>query len=343
MAHTRTRVRLSSSVCSAALIATFFWGGAALAQTAGTSGPDANSNSFANGNGPSQGSTADSSAAQERAVQNAIPLTPAMITQLAQRYQTNEQAAEQAGTALAEPASREVNVSFAPGVAISIIETVKGYPSAVSFFDNTGQPWPVEWDTNSDPAAVATGNNCNVQQNGDDGGPSVEAIGFLVCSPAKGSNVLEITPMSLAPRGGLVVSLQGAPKPLTFLLMSGTNSYDADLSVHVAGPGPNAQIAAVSPQQDAPDTGAPFLTGMLEGVPPADATPLSVAGVSPEDLTAWKLGGNVYLRTTATLLSPEWTASEAEAGTTVYALPDTPVVLLSVDGQTVSAELKEGQ
>ncbi len=337
MTHTSTRVRLTCSVCSA-LFAALFWGGAALAQTADTSGPSANPNNFANGNGPSQGS-----AAQAQAVQNAIPLTPAMITQLAQRYQAYQQAAEQAGTALAEPASREVNVSFAPGVAISIIETVKGYPSAISFFDNTGQPWPVEWDTNSDPAAVATGNNCNVQQNGGGGGPSVEAIGFLVCSPAKGSNVLEITPMSLAPRGGLVVSLQNAPKPLTFLLMSGTSSYDADLSVHVAGPGPNAQVASISPEQDAPDTGAPFLTGMLEGVPPADAKPLSVAGVSPEDLTAWKLGGNVYLRTTATLLSPEWTASEAEAGTTVYAVPDTPVVLLSVDGQTVSAELKEGQ
>jgi intracellular multiplication protein IcmK len=82
---------------------------------------------------------------------------------------------------------------------------------------------------------------------------------------------------------------------------------------------------------------------MLEGVPPADAIPLSVEGVSPDDLRAWKLGGNDYLRTSDTLLSPEWTASEAEAGTTVYAVPDTPVVLLSVNGRTVSAELKEGQ
>jgi intracellular multiplication protein IcmK len=334
MILTGTRLRLRSSFCAAALFSSLLWGGVAFGQDAGGAGQGAGSDGTANGN---------SAAAQAQAVQNAIPLTPAMITQLAQRYQASQQAAEQAGTALAEPESREVNVSFAPGVAISIINTVKGYPSAVSFFDGTGQPWPVEWDTNSDPAAVATGNDCNVQQNGGGGGgPSVEAIGFLVCTPAKGSNVLEITPMSLAPRGGLVVSLQGAPKPLTFLLMSGTSTYDADLSVHVAGQGPNAQVAAVDPELDAPDTGAPFLTGMLEGVPPADATPLSVAGVSPEDLRAWKLGGNVYLRTSDTLLSPEWTASESEAGTTVYAVPDTPVVLLSVNGQTVSAELKEG-
>ena len=90
---------------------------------------------------------------------------------------------------------------------------------------------------------------------------------------------------------------------------------------------------------DAPDTGAPFLPGMLQGVPPADATPLDVEGVSPDGIRAWRLGRNVYLRTRYTLLSPEWTASEAEGGTTVYAVPSTPVVLLSVNGRTVSALL----
>ena len=80
---------------------------------------------------------------------------------------------------------------------------------------------------------------------------------------------------------------------------------------------------------------------MLEGVPPADAVPLSIEGVSPDELRAWRLGKNVYLRTRYTLLSPEWTASEAEGGLTVYAVPATPVVLLSVDGRTVSALLKD--
>ncbi|MGH7122154.1 MAG: DotH/IcmK family type IV secretion protein, partial [Acetobacteraceae bacterium] len=58
-------------------------------------------------------------------------------------------------------------------------------------------------------------------------------------------------------------------------------------------------------------------------------------------IRAWRLGSHVYLRTQYTLLSPEWTASESEAGTNVYAVPNTPVVLLSVNGRTVSAEFKE--
>jgi intracellular multiplication protein IcmK len=81
---------------------------------------------------------------------------------------------------------------------------------------------------------------------------------------------------------------------------------------------------------------------MLDGVPPAEAAPLSVSGVSPEDLRAWKLGDWVYLRTRLTLVSPEWTASEnGEGGLTVYQVPATPVVLLSHQGRTVSASLTE--
>jgi intracellular multiplication protein IcmK len=285
------------------------------------------SDNLANGNSPDV----------DRA-QSAIPLSPELIEQLAQRYKAAKRAQEESVAELAAPLSRRVNASFAPGSAISIINTVKGYPTAVSFFDSTGQPWPIQWDTNSNPAAIAGGQNCNAQTN--QGGPSAIAIGFFVCTPTKGSNVLEITPVSLAPRGGLVVSLEAAPKPLTFLLVAGGGRYDADLSVHVADRGPHAKVEIMT-QPDTPDTGAPFLTGMLQGVPPADAIPLNVEGVSPNGLRAWRLGHNVYLRTSYTLLSPEWTASEAEAGTTVYAVPNTPIVLLSVNGRTVSASLKD--
>ena len=315
---------------AAAALAALLWASATHAQATGPAEPaDASDTAnSANGNSP----------AAQKAVQDAIPLTPEMIEELARRYNATRRAQEQAVTELAAPLNRQVNVSFAPGAATSIINTVKGYPTAVAFFDSTGQPWPIQWDTNSNPAAITGGTNCNAPANG--GGPSAVAIGFFVCTPTKGSNVLEITPMSLAPRGGLVISLEGAPSPLTFLLISGGGRYDADLSVHVASRGPHAKVEIIT-QADAPDTGAPFLTGMLEGVPPADAVPLSVEGVSPDAVRAWRLGPNVYLRTNYTLLSPEWTASEAQAGTTVYAIPNTPVVLLSVNGRTVSALLKD--
>jgi len=276
-----------------AALAAFVLAGGAHAQT-----PDQAPGNLPAGAPPSQNFANGNPSAAQKAMQDAIPLTPEMIEELGRRFNATQRAREEAVTPLAAPLNRQINVSFAPGAATSIINTVKGYPTAVSFFDSTGQPWPIQWDTNSNPAAVAGGTNCNAPSS-TAGGPSVAAIGFYVCTPTKGSNVIEITPVSLSPRGGLVVSLE------------------------------------------APDTGAPFLTGMLEGVPPADAVPLSVEGISPDDLRAWRLGKNVYLRTRYTLLSPEWTASEAEGGLTIYAVPNTPVVLLSVNGRTVSALLKD--
>lgn len=289
--------------------------------------------------GPATAQQSSAGGGQGQGVDNSIPLTPDMIKELGKRFGDTKRAEEGVMTELAAPVSRRVNVSFVPGQAVNIVQTIKGYPTALSFFDSTGQPWPIQWDTNSNPASVAGGTNCNAGQNAR--GPAVAAVGFYVCTPVKGSNVLEVTPASLQPRGGLLVTLQGAPKPLTFLLIGGGDRYDADMSVHVADRGPNAKTPVVN-QPSAPDTGAPFLTGMLEGVPPADAQPLSVAGVSPEDLRAWRLGDRVYLRTRYTLLSPEWTASEnGEGGLTVYAVPSTPIVLLSANGRTVSASLKD--
>jgi intracellular multiplication protein IcmK len=289
--------------------------------------------------GPDMSGPPGASGAASRSVQDAIPITPDMIRDLARRYQENSRTQEETLTPLASPGSRAISVSFAPGAATSIIQTVKGYPTALSFFDSTGQPWPIAWDTSSNAAGGSSG-NCNTNAAGTNG-PAVEVVGFHSCVPVKGSNVLQITPLSLAPRGGMLVSLQGAPKPLAFLVVGGRDRYDADISIRVADRGPNARVR-IDTRPGAPVTGAPYLNAMLAGVAPADARPLSVEGVAPDDIRAWRLGDEVYLRTRHTLMSPPWSASESgEGGVTIYALPATPFVLLSINGRTTSAQLKD--
>ena len=289
--------------------------------------------------------------AARRAAREAIPLSPELIQELAKRFQENRRTEEESTTQIASPVSRAVRVNYAPGQTTSIVQTVRGYPSQISFFDATGQPWPIVWDTNSNAAGGGGGGggnssgNCNTNSAASagtgSGGPAVEAVGFHVCVPVKGSNVLQVTPMSLSPRGGLLVSLQGAPKALTFLVVAGRDRYDADVSVHVDRRGPNARVQ-MDTRPGAPITGAPYLTAMLSGIAPADAKPLQVEGVSPDDVRAWRLGPETYLRTRHTLMSPPWSASESgEGDMRIYALPSTPVVLLSVNGRTVSAQLKD--
>ena len=137
------------------------------------------------------------------------------------------------------------------------------------------------------------------------------------------------------------MNLQGAPAPLTFMIMAGRDRYDARVDVKVADRGPNARVQIIT-RPNTPETGAAYLTAMLDGAPPADAVPLSVSGVSPDDVRAWRLGDKVYLRTQYTVLSPEWTASEnGPDNMTIYAIPSTPVVLLSANGRSVAARLTE--
>lgn len=288
-------------------------------------------------------------AARDRILQDAIPLTPEMIRELARRWGEVERAREEGGTAVASPVSRPLNVTFAPGQATGIIQTVRGYPTALSFFDSTGQPWPIAWDSNSNAANVSAGGasgsaaNCSTAPNASGPAAAAVASGFHVCVPVQGSNTIQITPMSVSPRGGLLVNLQGAPRPVSFLLVAGNERYDANVSVNVSYRGPNARVQ-IDTRPGAPVTGAPYLTAMLSGIAPADAVPLSISGVSPDDVRAWRLGNHIYLRTRHMLMSPPWDASQyGEAGMTVYAIPQTPVVLLSVNNRTVSAELREAR
>ena len=307
----------------------------AIAQDASPGGPQ-------NPNGGED--TAQSvEAARAKAADDAIPLTPEMIRRLGQRYRENSRAEEDVTTEIAMPATRPaVNVSYAPGQQTSLIETIKGYPTAVSFFDNTGSPWPIAWDTNSNAANPDGGTNCS-SSGGNSGSPSVRAVGFYVCVPVKGSNTIEITPLSFTPRGGLLVNLQGAPKPLSFLLIPGRHSYDDNLSVRVMERGPNARLN-IDTRPGAPPTGEPYMNDMLSGIAPAAAVPLSVEGVSPDELRAWRLGNETYIRTRYTLMSPAWDSVQSgEGGVTLYAVPNTPVVLLSVADRTVSASLKDYQ
>ena len=175
---------------------------------------------------------------RQEKLEESIPLNPNLIRELGRRVGDTRRAQEEVNTQYAAPQGTRVNVSFAPSETTPIVRVVKGYPTAISFFDSTGEPWPIEWNTNSNPAGGG-GATCSESPAGGSG-PAVAAVGFYVCTPMVGSNVLQISAASIEPRGGLVVNLKGAPKPVSFLLVSGGGVYDADMTVHVNKRGPNA-------------------------------------------------------------------------------------------------------
>ena len=284
-----------------------------------------------------------------RAAAASIPLIPeALIDELSRRLDSQRRASERAtNPVLAVPVNRSVNVSLGPGGTTPVVQTVMGYTTSVAFLDSTGQPWPIHWDENSNPS---------VPQNSPQGGvtnasagvgvaPAVSyGAGFDLAVPVKGGNMLTITTRSPGPRGSIAVILEGASAPVSFMLMGNGHQFDSRLAVMVAGRGPNAKAGSGGGfgRPGGPMTGTAQLTSMLDGVAPAQAVPLGVSGMSPDDIRAWRLGERIYLRTRARVVSPQPLATEKGMdGVAVYEIPAVPIVLVSSGGQLASIHLQE--
>ncbi len=286
-----------------------------------------------------------------RAALASIPFIPdALVEELARRLDSQRRASERAtNPVLAIPVNRSVNVSLGPGGTTPAVQTVMGYPTSIAFLDSTGQPWPIHWDENSNPSVPAAPSAPGGVTNASAGvgiGPAVSyGTGFDIAVPVKGGNVLNITTRSPGPRGGLAVMLEGASAPLSFMIMANGQRFDSRLAVMVTGHGPNAKAPASGNGFNHPGdpvTGAAQLTSMLDGVAPAQAVPLGVSGMSPDDIRAWRLGDRIYLRTRAKVVSPQPVATEKGMdGVAIYEIPAVPVVLVSSGGQLASIHLQE--
>ena len=285
-----------------------------------------------------------------RAAAASIPFIPdALVDELARRLDSQRRASERAtNPVLAEPTNRSVNVSLGPGGVTPVVQTVMGYTTVIAFLDSTGQPWPIHWDENSNPSVPAPASQGGVTNASAGVGvaPAVSfATGFDVTVPVKGGNMLTISTRSPAPRGSIAVILEGASAPLSFMLKGNSREFDSRLAVMVTGRGPNAKAASFGGgfgRHGEPVTGAAQLTSMLDGVAPAQAVPLGVAGMSPDDIRAWRLGDRTYLRTRARVVSPQPLATEKGMdGVAVYEIPAVPIVLVSSNGQLASVHLQE--
>ncbi|MFT8932338.1 MAG: DotH/IcmK family type IV secretion protein [Acetobacter syzygii] len=265
-----------------------------------------------------------------------LPPPPQAMSHLYDRFDAGQRALDGVDDPhrLVSPVSRTVSVSFTSGGQINIIRIAQDYPSSISFVDSTGQPWPIAWD-------ITTKKSGGCDDKGDGHNASVRAVGISACVPEPGSNVLQLTPISRYAHGGVLVSLKDAPKPVSFMIIAGTGSYDADMTARVNKRGPNAKDI-VSTDPDAPSTGSPLMDNITNGTPPADATPMLVSGVNPDDLRAWKIGKKIYLRTTYQLMSPGFTDHQSLFDTTAYEIPVTTRLLVSsATKQGIPVTLKE--
>jgi len=211
-----------------------------------------------------------------------------------------------------KPNVSSINISLAPGGRPPVIRTGIGRVTALSFYDITGSPYPV--------SAVVIGNPTQ----------------FKVEAPIPEGNLVTISPLTTYAQGNMAITLVNQPVPIMVKLEAGQDVIDYRLDMRVAARGPQAP-AALQFVDGAPNVADPIMSAFIDGLPPEGATALTVDG---SGVSVWRLKGQMYVRTSMTLLSPAWTNSAAGAGgLKVYAVPEVPILLTSDEGRLVTLKV----
>lgn len=248
----------------------------------------------------------------DAALNGLMPLKPDEIREVLRQYDKTREAIETPFYPHPKPQVSVVPVSLDPGAEPPVLQLATGYVTTVSILDSTGEPWPIE----------------DISWAGD----------FQFTQTESGGHILRITPLSEFAFGNLSMRLIGLKTPVTITMKTQKEVAQYRVDVRVPLTGPNARPAII----DGPglQAGSAVMTAILDGTPPPSVEKLKVTGVDGRT-TAYRLNGMVYLRTPLTLLSPGWASSARSGdGTSVFVMNDTPVVLLSDQGQMKRAHLK---
>lgn len=249
-------------------------------------------------------------AAFEAAINGMFPMHTDEILQFLERYRETREASESRIGGIPTPQITLETVSLDPGAKPPVIKLSPGHVTTLNILDITGQPWPVR----------------DVSWGGD----------FEVIQPNEGEHVIRISPMRAHEVGNLSIQLLDLKTPVTFMLNTQLEEVQYRFDARIPDYGPYADMPLID-NGITVTAGGGDITRVLDGTPPSQAKKLDIEGVDGRT-TAFEVDGQVFVRTPLTLLSPGWHSSVTSAdGTTVYAIGQSPVLLLSDRGKMVRA------
>jgi len=252
--------------------------------------------------------------ALDAALTGLLPMRPEEIRMLLERFDDTQQAVEVPVYPYPEPEVITDTVSLDPGAKPPVLKVGVGHVTTLTILDVTGAPWPIQ-------DLTFAGN-------------------FEVVTPEPGGHVIRITGMSEFGYGNISMRLMELKTPITFTIKTSRDSVHYRFDARIPEYGPYAE----TPLIDGGLTlvaGNSILSSILDGVPPPGSQKLEVDGVDGRT-TAYTYQNATYVRTPLTLLSPGWSGSVSSAdGMNVYAVANSPVLLLSDRGQVVRAQLSE--
>ncbi len=248
----------------------------------------------------------------DAAITGLFPMRPDQIKRLLMEYDTTKRIVKEPIHGVPTPLVNVATVSLDPGIPPLVITTATGHVSTLNVLDITGAPWPIQ----------------DVSWAGD----------FEVIEPEAGGHILRITPLEQAAYGNMSIRLLTLKTPITIMLRTSKSEVQYRVDARVPEYGPFAQTPLIEGGAERV-AGNALIISILDGTPPASALRLDVAGVDGRT-SAFNVNGMTYVRTPLTLLSPGWEQSVSSAdGMNVYALNQTPVLLLSDKGRFMRASL----
>jgi len=254
----------------------------------------------------------------DAALTGLIPLRSEEIREFIRTYEDRLEATNAPIEPLPEPEIKVETISLDPGEKPPVIYTALGHVTTITMLDLTGEPWGIQ----------------DVSWAGD----------FQVTTPEPNGHVMRVTPLKAHGFGNISLRMVGLKTPITFSLLTQKEKvyYRYDARIPQLGPGaapPIMESASLTSAQ----AGDSILTGLLDGVMPPNAKRLKVEGADGRT-SVYDLGGQTYIRTPLTLLSPGWSASvRSSDGMHVYAVGEAPVILLSDSGKMIRALVKKGE
>lgn len=211
------------------------------------------------------------------------------------------------------------NVSLDPGSEPKRIKLSYGHVTTLSILDITGAQWPID----------------DISWAGD--------FEITETSTEEGSHMLRISPRRQYASGNMSMRLLGLKTPVIFMLETNRDlvHYRFDAIIPERGPFANTPLIDIGSSGSNLQAGNSLLSEILQGLPPGEASKLRVSGVDGRT-SAYQIGQTTYVRTPMTMLSPAWSQTVSSAdGMKVYAVNNTPVLLLSDKGKMVRVRLAE--
>tara|TARA_A100001015_G_scaffold282275_1_gene346376 strand:+ start:1266 stop:2216 length:951 start_codon:yes stop_codon:yes gene_type:complete len=253
------------------------------------------------------------------------PMSQEQIREIKRLWSESKRASTIQAVTPPKPVNSSILASLENGAQPSIVRLSAGVISVVSFFDSSGQPWPIQGYNVGNPSVVSIVWNDSTAES--------EKAGNTY------SNTLMMQAQSLYKPTNMVVLLRGMGTPVLLELIPGQQEVDYRLDVQIPRTGPNTQQAYPSTSISTDTKHQSVLMDVLNNIAPAKAKKLQVRG---GDAQAWLVNKKLYVRTALELISPAWSnrVNGANNNMHVYELPYSATVVALKNGRIVHLQME---